>query len=217
MAYFPPAISLTVNLGIVAIVYLGSVFFGRGEIEVGKISAFTTYMAQILSSLMMIINVFNSFVRTKASTERIGEVLASEEDFKGSVRYADREGGLEFSAVTFAYPHGSGLPAIKDLSFQVNRGEMLAIIGPTGSGKSTVAWLCLHFYDIAQGAIRLNGEDIKNMDIDQLRDSIALAPQKSMLFTGTVYENIAWGNRKRPGKRFAKRPEWPRRRSLSFG
>ncbi|MPM23990.1 putative ABC transporter ATP-binding protein [bioreactor metagenome] len=194
VAYFSPAISLAINLGIVAIVYLGSIFFGRREIKVGKISAFTTYMAQILSSLMMIINVFNSFVRTKASTERIGEVMGSEEDLKGSERLEDREGGLEFSGVTFAYPHGSGLPAIKDLSFQVNRGEMLAIIGPTGSGKSTVAWLCLHFYDITQGAICLNGGNIASMDIDQLRDSIALAAQKSMLFTGTVYDNIAWGN-----------------------
>ena len=152
-------------------------------------------MAQILASLIMITNVFNTFVRTKASTERINEVLNSEEDFKGSeqkVKYG--YGELAFDDVTFAYPNGSGIPTIKNLTFKVNRGETLAIIGPTGSGKSTLAWLCLHFYDVEKGTIYLNGTDIKTLDCNTLRDNIALAPQKSMLFTGTVFENIAWGN-----------------------
>jgi ATP-binding cassette subfamily B protein len=193
VAYFSPLNSLTINLGVAAILYAGSVLFGKGEIEVGKISAFTTYMAQILASLMMITNVFNSFVRTKASTERIKEVLESEEDLGGSVRTAEAEGKLEFTDVTFAYPHGSGLPAIKNLSFEVGRGETLAVIGPTGSGKSTLAWLCLRFYDVDRGAILLDGADIRTLDTELLRDFIALAPQKSMLFTGSVYDNIAWG------------------------
>ena len=95
--------------------------------------------------------------------------------------------------MTFAYPNGSGIPTIKNLTFKVNLGETLAIIGPTGSGKSTLAWLCLHFYDVEKGTIYLNGTDIKTLDCHTLRDNIALAPQKSMLFTGTVFENIAWG------------------------
>lgn len=195
IAYFSPLMSLTVSLGIASTLYVGSLMFVNRTIEVGKVAAFIHYMTQILSSLIMITNIFNTFVRTKASTERIVEVLNSEKDFKGSGegrRYAFGE--LSFEGVTFAYPGGSGIPSLKDLSFRVNKGETLAIIGPTGSGKSTIAWLCLRFYDVERGTIRFNGTDIRGIDISTLRENIALAPQKSMLFTGTVFENIAWGN-----------------------
>lgn len=195
IAYFSPLMSLIVSLGIASILYVGSLLFQNGEIEVGKVAAFISYMAQILFSLVMITNVFSTFVRTKASTERINEVLYSEEDYKGSelkVKYD--YGELSFDSVTFAYSNGSGIPTIKDLTFQVNRGETLAIIGPTGSGKSTIAWLCLRFYDVENGTIYLNGTDIKTLDCTSLRDNLALAPQRSMLFKGTVFENIAWGN-----------------------
>jgi len=195
IAYFSPLMSLTISIGIALILYIGSILFGNRDIEVGKVAAFINYMAQILVSLIMITNVFNTFVRTKASTERIDEVLNSEEDFKGSEQTLKHGSGeLAFNDVTFAYPNGSGIPTIKNLTFKVNRGETLAIIGPTGSGKSTLAWLCLHFYDVEKGTIYLNGTDIKTLDCNTLRDNIALAPQKSMLFTGTVFENIAWGN-----------------------
>ncbi|MHB8061471.1 MAG: ABC transporter ATP-binding protein [Ruminiclostridium sp.] len=195
IAYFAPLMSLTVSLGIALIIYLGSTLFGKGYIEVGKVAAFINYMTQILMSLIMITNIFNTFVRTKASTERVTQVLNSDEDFTGAENPIKLGSGqLEFKNVTFAYPNGSGLPTIKNLSFQVNSGETLAIIGPTGSGKSTLAWLCLHFYDVIEGTIYLNGEDISTLDSNTLRDNIAIALQKSMLFTGTVFDNIAWGN-----------------------
>jgi ATP-binding cassette subfamily B protein len=195
IAYFSPLMSLTISIGIASIIYFGSVLFGSGEIEVGKVAAFINYMAQILASLIMITNVFNTFVRTKASTERVKEVLTSAEDFKGSEQIL-KQGSWElaFNDVTFAYPSGSGIPTIKNLTFKVKLGDTLAIIGPTGSGKSTLAWLCLHFYDLEKGTIHLNGTDIKELDSNTLRDKIAIAPQKSMLFTGTILENIAWGN-----------------------
>ncbi|MDR3539578.1 MAG: ABC transporter ATP-binding protein [Desulfosporosinus sp.] len=195
IAYFSPLMSLTISIGIASILYFGSILFGNGEIEVGKVAAFISYMAQISASLIMITNVFNTFVRTKASTERINEVLNSETDFEGSEQTV-KQGAWElaFDDVTFAYPNGSGIPTISNLSFKVNLGETLAIIGPTGSGKSTLVWLCLHFYDLENGTIYLNGIDIKTLDCNILRDNIALAPQKSMLFTGTVFENIAWGD-----------------------
>ncbi|AFM43324.1 ABC-type multidrug transport system, ATPase and permease component [Desulfosporosinus acidiphilus SJ4] len=195
IAYFSPLMSLTINLGIVLILFIGSILFRQSNIEVGKIAAFINYMTQILASLIMITNIFNVFVRTKASTERINEVLSSEEDFKGSqqeLSYAS--GDLEFKNVTFAYPNGSGLPTLRNLSFKIHSGETLAVIGPTGSGKSTLAWLSLHFYDVLEGAIYFNGLDVKTLDSNILRENIALAPQKSMLFSGTVFENIAWGN-----------------------
>jgi ABC-type multidrug transport system, ATPase and permease components len=195
VAYFSPLLSLAVNLGIVSVLYIGSLFFSYGQIQVGRVAAFLSYMAQILTSLIMITNIFNTFVRTKASTERISAVLNSEEDFKGSEPLIKSNSAkIVFDHVTFAYPAGSGLPVIKNLSFRVCPGETLAVIGPTGSGKSTISWLCLHFYNADQGAIYLNGADVKNLNSGMLRDIIAVAPQKSMLFTGTVFENIAWGD-----------------------
>ena len=194
IAYFSPVMSLTVSIGIAVIIYLGSILFGKGQLEVGKVAAFINYMTQILTSLIMITNIFNTFIRTKASTERIEEILAGEEDYAGSGK-PDQiiTGELEFDNVTFAYPGGSGLPVIKELSFKINAGETMAVIGPTGAGKSTLAWLCLHFYEVNEGAIYINGENINGMDTPDLRQNIAFAPQKSMLFTGSVFDNIAWG------------------------
>jgi ATP-binding cassette, subfamily B, multidrug efflux pump len=195
IAYFSPLMSLSINLGIVLIVFFGSVLFSGGSIEVGKISAFLSYMAQILASLIMITNVFNMFVRTKASTERIKEVLTSEEDFKAEKSGIKPDSAeIEFKNVTFAYPNGSGLPALKDLSFKLERGKTLAVIGPTGSGKSTLAWLCLRFYDVNNGSVSIDNVDIREMDTEILRESVSLAPQKSMLFSGTIRDNISWGN-----------------------
>lgn len=194
VSYFSPLMTLTISTGIALIIYLGSILFGKGYIEVGKVAAFINYMMQILTSLIMITNIFNTFIRTRASTQRVVEVLESQEDFSGfDNEEVISESSLEFKNVTFAYPDGSGLPALKNLSFRVNEGETLAIIGPTGSGKSTVAWLCLRFYDVLEGSIYINDKDIRELATNYIRNNIALAPQKSMLFTGTVFDNIVWG------------------------
>lgn len=191
---FSPLMSLTVSLGIAGSIYFGSILFHAGQIDVGRIAAYINYMAQILSSLIMITNIFNTFVRTKASNERILQVLNGEEDFQGNGSgFADHSGKLSFQNVTFAYPNGSGTPAIKDLSFELNPGETLAVIGPTGSGKSTLAWLCMHFYEVDEGTVVYNGSNVNSLDTKILRECIALAPQKSMLFSGSVYDNIALG------------------------
>jgi len=195
ITYFAPLLSLSVSLGIAAVLYIGSLIFQQGDIEVGKVAAFISYMAQILISIIMITNVFNTFVRSKASTERINEILESGEDFPREGKgFSEESGTLVFEKVTFAYPHGSGLPAVRDLSFEIKPGETLAIIGPTGSGKSTIMWLCLRFYDVDEGRILVDGTDLKAIDTKKLRDHIAIASQKPELFSGTVLENISWGN-----------------------
>lgn len=190
-----PLITLTVGIGTVIVILIGSKMFVSRRANPGDIAAFTIYMAQILTSLIMITNIFNTFVRTKASTVRIKEVLDSEEDFNQSGEKKELNGDIEFKNVTFAYPSGSGVPAIKDLSFSIKDGQSLAIIGPTGSGKSTIAWLLLRFYDINSGSILINGQDIKNLNIASVRNNISIVPQKPMLFSGSVTENIRWGNK----------------------
>ncbi|NCC69221.1 MAG: ABC transporter ATP-binding protein, partial [Clostridia bacterium] len=197
ISYFSPLITLAVNIGIVIIIYFGSVLFRTGDVAVGEVSAFINYMGQILLSLIMMTNIFNILVRTKASTQRLSEILDSEDDFPANNYKPDeneKAAQLDFKNVSFAYPSSSGLPAINDLSFSVNRGETLAVIGPTGSGKSTLAWLCLRFYDVDSGTISISGRDIKSLGSNYIRGTVAVAPQQSMLFSGTVYENIWWGN-----------------------
>ena len=190
-----PLLTLVVGVGTVAIIYIGSKLFTMNIANVGDITAFTIYMAQILTSLIMITNVFTMFVRTKASTVRIREVLDCEEDFVKSGKERKLNGKITFDNVTFAYPNGSGVPALKELSFSINAGESLAIIGPTGSGKSTIASLLLRFYEVSSGKITLDGYDIKMLGVDEVRKNIAFVPQKPMLFSGSIVQNLEWGNK----------------------
>jgi ATP-binding cassette subfamily B multidrug efflux pump len=199
-----PLITLTVGIGTVIVIFTGSMMFTLNLANPGDITAFTIYMAQILTSLIMITNIFNTFVRTKASTARIQEILDCEGDFSNSgekegIDHSDEikklNGDIEFEKVTFAYPNGSGVPALKDLSFSIKNGQSLAIIGPTGSGKSTIAWLLLRFYDVSSGNILVNGCNIRELNVESVRSNIAIVPQKPMLFSGSVAENIRWGNK----------------------
>lgn len=210
VTFVSPLITLTVGIGTIIVIFVGSNMFALNLANPGDITAFTIYMAQILTSLIMITNIFNTFVRTKASNARIKEVFDCEGDFSQSTKidindkdnaidkiseFEKINGDIEFENVTFAYPNGSGMPAIKDLTFSIKHGENLAIIGPTGSGKSTIAWLLLRFYDVTKGKILANGHDIRELNIERVRDNIAIVPQKPMLFSGTVSENIKWGNK----------------------
>lgn len=189
-----PLMTLTIGLGTVTVIYAGSRMFEANQANPGDISAFTIYMSQILMSLIMITNIFNTFVRTKASTVRIKEILDCAGDFESLGEHKELNGDIVFENVTFAYPNGSGEPAIGDLSFEVKSGENLAIIGPTGSGKSTIAWLLMRFYDAGSGRILIGGHDIRELPVDDVRKNVAIVPQKPMLFSGTVAENIRWGD-----------------------
>ena len=196
-----PVMTLAVGFGSALAIFWGSRLFEAELARPGDISAFIIYMAQILSSLLMITNIFNTFVRTKASAARINEVFACDDDFslidaqnafQSTETDVETTGSLCFENVTFAYP-GSAIPAVKNLSFSVAPGESLAIIGPTGSGKSTVCWLSLRFYDVLRGRILLGGKDIRELPVETVRGQIAIAPQKAALFSGSVAENLRWG------------------------
>ncbi|OQA73370.1 MAG: putative ABC transporter ATP-binding protein [Firmicutes bacterium ADurb.Bin248] len=198
ITFISPIMTLAVGLGTALAIWLGAKQTAAGFTEPGDVSAFTIYMAQILTSLLMITNIFNVFVRTKASNARVREVFAGDEDFvaDGAKVPAGRlPGSVEFSRVTFSYPGSAGDPVLKELSFQIGEGGTLAIIGPTGSGKSTIAWLLLRFYDADSGSVRIGGRDIREIAPALVRASVALVPQKPMLFSGSVKSNLLWGDK----------------------
>jgi ATP-binding cassette subfamily B protein len=205
MSAFSPVISLTVNLGIVAVLWFGGIGVRRGDMRLGQVVAFVNYMIQILSSLMMISWIFTMFARARASAERLGEVFAVSLDEASasasrvesmlSAKASDMslgDGSIEFEGVTFTYEGGQE-PALRDIRFSCPSGATLGIIGSTGSGKSTLVNLLPRFYEPDSGQILIGGEDIGRLDEARLRRQIALVPQRSLLFGGSIFENIRWG------------------------
>ena len=196
MAVFSPSITLTVNLGIVMVLWLGGFRVNNGSMHVGQIIAFINYMTQILFSLMMISFVFNTFIRAKASAERIEEVLSLKNTIDNPLKLVEEfkmKGKVEFDHVYFSYAGAGGDPVIKDISFKCMPGETVGIIGSTGSGKSSLVNLIPRFYDVTSGVIKLDDVNIKDIDSKVLREKISLVPQKTVLFTGSVIDNIRWG------------------------
>jgi ATP-binding cassette subfamily B protein len=202
MAAFSPFIQLIVNGGIVTILWLGGFAIKDGSIKVGEVIAFISYMTQILFSLSMMSHVFMSFVRVKASAQRIGEVF-EEEDGKtfyslteeGEVAFTKsvNQGSVVFEEVSFSYHPTQPEPVLDHISFRCQPGETIGIIGSTGAGKSTLVNLLTGFYYPTAGSIQVDGVDIKTISGSLLRKSIAVIPQKVMLFTGSIKENIKWG------------------------
>jgi len=196
MAIFSPGVTLTVNLGIVTVIWLGGIKVNNGSMHVGEIIAFINYMTQILFSLMMISFVFNTFVRARASAERIGEVFSLKNPRDNQLKTVTEfgvKGKIQFEHVYFSYAGAGGDPVIKDISFVCMPGETVGIIGSTGSGKSSLVSLIPRFYEVTSGTIKVDEVNIKDIDSKVLRDKIALVPQKTVLFTGTVTDNIKWG------------------------
>lgn len=194
-AVFKPTITLISNIIIAAILYLGSKLILKNEIEVGVIVAYINYIGRILTSLLMIAHIFNVFIRAKASSERVIEVLDTQNDIdkKGNIKI-DISGSLEFKNVNFSYTDNEKV--LNDISFKINQGEHIGIIGPTGSGKTTLISLIMKFYKIDKGILNIDGSDINDLDSKNLREYIGLVPQKSTLFNKTIINNIKMGNRK---------------------
>jgi len=195
MSIFSPINGIIVNIGIIIILWIGAVNVNAGNMQVGQIIAFTNYMTQILFSIMIISSLFNMSVRARASAERIGEIFKEESTLKYN-NIEDKEikykGRIDFEHVYFSYGN-KDKPALKDINFTCMPGENVGIIGSTGSGKTTLVNLIPRFYDVTSGSVKIDGVDVKDMDKDNLMDRIAIVPQKSILFTGKVIDNIKWG------------------------
>ena len=192
MAVFSPLINLTVNMGIVVLLWLSQ---NQDSAEIGRLMASVNYMTQVLFALGMVTNILNTAVRAMASSSRISEILEEQPAQKTAENPLETEmnGGIVFNDVSFAYA-GAGREALQNISFAVESGETIGIIGPTGSGKSTLVNLVPRFYDATEGQVLLGGVDVTLMDPGKLRRAVAVVPQKALLFSGTIGENMRWGN-----------------------
>lgn len=190
LAVFAPLINLTVNMGIVIMLFASA---HQPPEEIGRLMASVNYMTQVLFALGMVSNILNSAVRAVASSERVEEILCEVPAQKEAEKNIEVHGDIVFDNVSFAYADAAR-PAIEGLTFHVREGETIGIIGTTGSGKSTLVNLLPRFYDAAGGKVLIDGNDVTQVSVKTLRDSIAVVPQKALLFTGTIAENLRWGN-----------------------
>lgn len=195
MASLSPILMIIMNISVLAIIYIGGLEVRAQEIQVGQIMAAVTYTTQIIMSMMMVAMVFQSVSRAKASIDRLNEVLDTVpviEDGEGAEETCTGE--IEFDNVSFSYPGFEGKPILSGISFTAKKGEMVAILGATGSGKTSLVNLIPRFYDTTDGTVRVDGADVKSYKLDELRKKIGFVLQKSELFSGTVADNIRWGN-----------------------
>jgi ATP-binding cassette subfamily B protein len=196
MAVVMPVLMLVMNLTTVGVIWFGSIRIDRGTTNVGNMMAFLQYALQILFALLMASLLLIMVPRAQASAERINKVLETKPGMKDLERprqaNGHRKGSIEFRNVTFSYP-GAEKPALSSVSFSAAPGEVTAIIGSTGSGKSTLIHLIPRFYDVDSGSILIDGVDVRELSQETLRAKIGLVPQKAVLFAGTIGENIRYG------------------------
>ena len=195
-----PVFFFLMNLAILVIFWIAGNLIQAGSLQVGDLVAFQDYVFHAMFSTMLFCTVLVMYPKTAVSARRIREVLDTESIIKDQASVVgcneeikgEKESGLEFDHVTFVYPDGEEA-VLKDVSFQVRPGETIAFIGSTGSGKSTLINLIPRFYDVTSGEIRLNGKNLEDYTLEELRDRIGFIPQKANLFSGTIRKNLSYG------------------------
>ena len=195
VAAMMPIMMLVLNFSTIAIVWFGSIRIDHGDMQVGALIAFLQYAMQILFSLLMVSMLFIMLPRAAASATRINAVLEMQPEIKDAAQVNDQateSGYVEFNHVTFHYP-GAEEPALADVSFRANPGQVTAIIGGTGAGKSTLVSLIPRFYDIDGGNVLVDGVDVREMSQEHLRSKIGFVPQKTVLFSGVIADNLRYG------------------------
>nr|WP_251137216.1 ABC transporter ATP-binding protein [Exiguobacterium sp. H66] len=194
MAFLMPTMMLVMNLTVVGVIWFGGIRINNGGMQIGDLMAFIQYVMQIMFALVMASVMFVMIPRAAVSAKRINEVLEMTPTMvdEGTAS-ADREPGtLVFDHVTFSYP-GAEAPVLSDISFKARPGEITAVIGGTGAGKSTLVNLIPRFYDVTSGSIQVNGVDSRDVPQEELRSKIGFVPQKALLFTGSIADNIRFG------------------------
>ncbi|KNF07632.1 ABC-type multidrug transport system, ATPase and permease component [Gottschalkia purinilytica] len=196
MGIAQPGFSFIFNIIFAFIIWFGAKLVGSGDLLVGNLVAFIEYIFHAMFSAMLFANVFMMYPLAAVSANRIQEILDSNSEIhhrENGIAKTETKGVIEFQDVTFAYPGESEEPVIKNVSFTAKPGETVAFIGSTGSGKSTLIQLIPRFYDVTRGRILIDGVDVKDYDIKILRQKIGYVPQKALLFTGTIEDNLRYG------------------------
>ncbi|WP_041556181.1 ABC transporter ATP-binding protein [Carnobacterium sp. 17-4] len=196
MALAMPTFSIIFNCIFVVVIWLGAIEINTGDLQVGSLVAFIEYIFHALFSFMMFANIFTMYPRAAVSARRIEEILntvPSITENENGVTETETHGYLTFEDVTFAYPGNTEEPVIENVSFTVRPGETAAFIGSTGSGKSSLIQLIPRFYDVTKGRILVDGVDVRDYKLSALRQKIGYIPQKALLFTGTITDNMRYG------------------------
>lgn len=196
MAVAQPGFYFLFNIVMVLIIWSGAVQIDADSLQVGDLIAFIEYIFHALFSFMLFASVFMMYPRAAVSAGRIQEALDASPSIKedpNGVSETKTKGYIEFKNVTFAYPGHSQEPVIRNVSFTASPGETVAFIGSTGSGKSTLIQLIPRFYDVSDGEILIDGVDVRDYRLSKLRDKIGFIPQKALLFTGTIADNLRYG------------------------
>lgn len=197
MAILQPLLMIILNLSVIAVIVIGGWQVQAQAMKVGEVMAAITYLTQVLQGVMMMSMMFQTLAKASASANRLREVLETDPVIKsGSVSLADKTGGtVSFKNVSFSYPETKGRPVISDLTLDIKSGESVAILGATGSGKSSLVNLIPRFYDCTAGEVLVDGVNVKDCKLDELRKKVGIVLQKSELFSGTVEDNIKWGDK----------------------
>ena len=197
MAILMPVVMFVINMSSVAVVWFGSHLVGDGAMQIGDMMAFMQYAIQVLFSILAVTMLFVMIPRAMVSVRRINEIFDTESVIKEKTEFVPKEkftkpGEIEFINATFKYLDGDE-PVLSDMNFKIEKGQTVAILGGTGSGKTSLFSLIMRFYDITSGTIKVGGVDIKDIPLEQLRDMMGYVPQKSVLFSGTIESNIKYG------------------------
>lgn len=197
MAILQPLLMIILNLSVIAVIIIGGWQVQAQAMKVGEVMAAITYLTQVLHGVMMMSMMFQTLAKASASANRLREVLETDPVIKsGSVSLSDKTGGtVSFKNVSFSYPETKGRPVISDLTLDIKSGESVAILGATGSGKSSLVNLIPRFYDCTEGEVLVDGVNVKDCKLDELRKKVGIVLQKSELFSGTVEDNIKWGDK----------------------
>ena len=195
LATLNPILMIIMNASVIAIIMIGGFQVEAKAMQVGEVMAAVTYITQILMSVMMVGMMFQQVSRSAASMKRVNEVLSTNPVISDGRKSADSDnsGAVEFRNVGFSYPGSSGKPVLSGIDLKAEKGQMIAILGSTGCGKTSLVNLIPRFYDATDGDVFVDGVNVKDYDVDTLRSKIGVVLQKSELFSGTVAENIRWG------------------------
>ena len=197
VAYMMPGMMLIIYGTVLGVSWLGAKMIVGGGLTTGNLTSLFSYIMSVMMSLAMLSMIFVMLSMSTASAARISEVLNEDADIKDPENpvIEVQDGSIDFEHVSFDYPHGTEREALSDISLHIGSGETIGIIGPTGCGKTTLVSLISRLYDATEGSVKIGGLDVREYGVEALRNQVSVVLQKNELFTGTIYDNLRWGNK----------------------